>query len=420
MHGWARSGSSLAIEDRRRCCPAIRSAFQPIIDLRSGRVMGYEALARFPEADDPSPAAAFGAAAAAGAEAVTELDHACIRAAVEGAIAAGLPATTPLFVNVLPTSLGRTLPEGLVQTVAAARERLRVVIEVTEIDVMARPAELLALAGWCRRHGFGLAVDDVGTNPDSLSLLPLLRPDVIKLDRSILASRPDRETGRVLGAVLAAAETSGAAILAEGVETEHDAHVARTLGATYGQGWLYGRPGPLPHELPDTGDGLRLLPAACTPVPASPFDLVSHRLLGHDAPYEYLLAMSLDLEGKAAQLDAPIVISTFQEAGRFTSATKRRYEQLARTASLVGALASGLGPDPGVGVRGADLPCGDPVRHDWIVAVLAPHFAAALIARDRTGSGPVDARRYDYSVTHDPELVTLAAHSLLDRLPSVR
>lgn len=50
--------------------------------------------------------------------------------------------------------------------------------------------------------------------------------------------------------------------------------------------------------------------------------------------------------------------------------------------------------------------------------VLAPHFSAALIARDQTASGPLRDRRYDYALTHDPKLVVLAAHSLLDRLIS--
>lgn len=395
---------------------AIAPVYQPIVELRSGRTVGYEALARFPGRPDQGPEEVFRAASEAGPAAVRQLDLDCIQAAVDGALAAGLPPSASLFINVLPTSLQRTVPPTLARTVERAQRRLRLVIEVTEIDVMARPAELLALAAWCRRHGFGLAVDDVGVNPQSLSLLPLLRPDVIKLDRSILTARPTQETGRVLGAVLAAAESSGAAVLAEGIETDRDAHVATTLGASYGQGWHLGRPGALPTHFPSSGHMLPLLAHDSNDVPAAPFDLISDQLLGHDAPYEYLLAISHDLEAKACQLDAPIVMSTFQEADRFTPATARRYERVARSASLVGALASGLPADPAPGVRGVDLRCDDPTRHDWNVVILAPHFSAALIARDRTWSGPVATRCYDYTVTHDPRLVTLAARSLLDRL----
>jgi len=397
------------------CRTTVRSAYQPIVDLRTGEVVAYEALARFDPAEHPDPAAAFAAARREGPEAMAALDHACIVAAVEGALAAGLPPTTTLFVNVLPTTLQRTVPAELQPLVSAAAD-LRVVVEVTEVDVTARPAELLAFTARVRELGFGLAVDDVGVNPDSLSLLPLLRPDVIKLDRSILSAPPTAQTGRVLGAVLAAAEATGAAILAEGIECERDAHVARTLGATYGQGWHHGRPGPLT-EPRAASSPLPLLGHRAEAVPRTPFDLVPDgRLLGRDAPYEYLLAISHDLEARAATLDAPIVVATFQDADRFTPATARRYESLAQTASIVGALATDLPCVPAPGVRGARLCPDDPIRHDWNVVVLAPHFAAALLARDRTHSGPVGTRRYDYTVTHDARTVTRAAHSLLDRL----
>jgi len=396
----------------------VRAVYQPIVDLDSGDTVAYEALARFdPETGYPDPAAAFDAARRQGPTALARLDHACITAAVQGALEGGLPATTALFVNILPTTLRRRVPKDLQPVVAAAAGTLRIVVEVTEIHVTARPAELLAFAARNRGRGFGLAVDDVGVNPDSLALLPLLRPDVIKLDRSILASRPTVHTGRILAAVLAAAEATGAVILAEGIECERDAQVARTLGATYGQGWHFARPGPFPTQHTTPRTPLPLLGTAPDVVPRTPFDLIAdERMLGRDAPYEYLLAISHDLEAKAARLDAPIVVSTFQDAERFTPATAQRYQGLTAAASIVAALATDLPCQPAPGVRGARLRADDPVRHDWNVVVLAPHFAAALIARDRTRSGPVEHRRYDYTVTHDPATVTLAAQSLLDRL----
>lgn len=396
---------------------AVHAAYQPIVDLATRQVVAFEALARFdPTSGFANPAEAFDAARQAGPAALAELDQVCIGAAVDGAVAAALPPTTAVFINVLPTTFERELPAELVEAVRLAG-RLRVVVEVTEVDVMARPAEMLAFAAWARRRGFGVAVDDVGPNPQSLSLLPLLRPDVIKLDRSILVDPPNAATGRVLSAVLAAAESTGAAVLAEGIETEEDVRVARSLGASYGQGWHLGRPGPLPDPPAARVEPFPLLATVPpAPVPKAPFELVSDRLLGRDAPYDYLLAISHDLEDKAARTDAPIMVATFQDADRFTGLTKQRYEALARHASLIGAVAEGLAEEPAPGVRGAHLHPADPIRHDWNVVVLAPHFAAALIARDLTASGPVRSRRYDYAVTHTPSTVTLAAQSLLDRL----
>lgn len=396
---------------------AIRPAYQPIVDLATGDVVAYEALARFdPATGVERPDQAFDAVADS-PELTARLDHACMRAAITGALEARLPKEIALFVNVLPATLSHDLPPDLVAVLEQARGTLSVVAEVTEIGVTARPAELLAFTARCRDLGFGVAVDDVGVNPDSLALLPLLRPDVIKLDRSLLSVAPTVESGRVLAAVLAAQEATGAVVLAEGIETEGDVHLAVGLGAAYGQGWHHGFPAPLQTGWPLPVPPMPILDERRRPVPHTPFDLIDEgSLQGRSAPYTYLLALSLDLEDKASRLGGAIVASTFQEADRFTPATAVRYERLAGTASLVGAMAEGLAAAPAPGVRGADLGPGDPLRHDWNVVVLAPHFAGALIARDRTSSGPVRHRRYDYGITHEPRVVALAARSLLGRV----
>ena len=397
---------------------AIRPAYQPIVDLERGEVVGFEALARFdPSSGFDGPAEAF-ASVAHDHDALTRLDRACLAAALRGALEGALCSEHALFLNWLPSTMQRDLDPELVELLRACARHLTVVAEVTEIGVTTRPAELLAFATTARRLGLGIAVDDVGVNPDSLALLPLLRPDVVKLDRSLLRARPTVETGQVLGAVLATTEASGAVVLCEGIEDEADVALAAGLGAAYGQGWHLGRPGPLSGRRARPGRPLPLLHARHDEIPETPFDLVAagSGMQGRQAPYEYLLALSLDLEAKAAQLDGAVVASTFQEADRFTPATAVRYEQLAGRVSLVGAMAEGLPAEPAPGVRGAAITADDPLRHDWNVVVLSPHFAAALIARDRTHSGPVGERRYDYAVTHDRRLVTLAARSLLDRV----
>lgn len=397
----------------------IRSAYQPIQDLRNGATVAYEALARFDDATGITrPDLAF-EAASLDPDLLVRLDHACMEAAVRGALEGGFPAGMALFVNVLPSTLTRDLPPALEELLGAADD-LCVVAEVTEVGVTARPAELLSFTAACRGAGFGVAIDDVGVNPDSLALLPLLNPDVIKLDRSLLSATPTAETGRVLTAVLAAQETTGAAILAEGIEDAGLVDLAIGLGASLGQGWHLGRPGPLPDRIEVPAQPLALIGGDDRAVPVTPFSLVGDgELQGRNAPYEYLLAISMDLEAKAARLEDAIVASSFQESERFTRATAERYEWLAGEVALVAALAEGLEREPARGVRGGSIAADDDLRHDWNVVVLAPHFSAALIARDRTASGPVRDRRYDYALTHDPELVMLAAHSLLDRLISV-
>ena len=79
--------------------------------------------------------------------------------------------------------------------------------------------------------------------------MPLLRPDVIKLDLRLVQAQPTPEIAAIAGAVGAQAERTGATVLGEGIETEEQAQYARALGATLGQGYLFGRPGPLGHTV---------------------------------------------------------------------------------------------------------------------------------------------------------------------------
>jgi DICT domain-containing protein len=75
-----------------------------------------------------------------------------------------------------------------------------------------------------------------------------------------------------------------------------------------------------------------------------------------------------------------------------------------------------MAAEPAPGVRGADLAADDPLRGEWNVIAVGPTFAGALVARDCGDTGPDAARRFDYAITHDRDLVIAAANSLLVRL----
>src|SRR5215213_6588911 len=178
--------SPTAAENFRRVLDerAIQPLFQPLIDLETRHVLGYEALARGPMGSAlESPAALFGAAWRAGR--VAELDWACRAAAFTGAAEAGLGPPFTLFVNAEPVSLGAGCPEGLRSAIELGRRRLRVVIEVTERAVAGDPARLLATVAQAREAGWGVALDDVGAAPASLAVLPFVRPDAVKLDMQL-------------------------------------------------------------------------------------------------------------------------------------------------------------------------------------------------------------------------------------------
>jgi EAL domain-containing protein (putative c-di-GMP-specific phosphodiesterase class I) len=388
----------------------ITPAYQPLVDLDSGLVVAFEALARGPEASPlDTPAALFPVAREAGR--LGELDALCRSRAVDVALEADLAPDTGLFVNVEPDAVAEAgvdlrPPEGL-----------RGFVEITERALTARPAELLDEVARLRALGWGVALDDVGADVRSLALMPLLRPDVIKLDLRLVQAQPGTQVAEIVNAVLAERERSGASIVAEGIETEEHLVAARALGATLGQGWLLGRPGPLPDPVPLMGAAPPVLYADAAPVARTPFELVAPRREVRRSDKALLLAMSLHLERQAERVGpGAIVLSAFQDAQHFTPKTLRRYERLAKSSSFVVALGVGMPARPAAGVRGAQIDPDDPLSGEWSVAVLGPHFAAALVAVDLGDDGPEMSRRFDYALTYDRASVVEAAHTLARRV----
>jgi hypothetical protein len=248
--------------------------------------------------------------------------------------------------------------------------------------------------------------------------MPLVRPDVIKLDLRLVQEQPTGEIAAIVNAVNAESERHGSIVLAEGIETEAQLRTALAMGARLGQGWLFGRPGELDTTLP-TATGILPTPRGCTHPQAgtTPFEVVSKVRDARRADKRLLLAMSQHLENEGLrQGDGAVVLGAFQEAERFTPATKRRYTRLADCAAFVAALGHGMSAEPAGRVRGADLDGADGLRGEWSVAVLGPHFSGALVAMDLGDDGPDMERRFDFCLTYDRELVVEAAAALMRRV----
>jgi diguanylate cyclase (GGDEF)-like protein/PAS domain S-box-containing protein len=397
-----------------RPAAGVHSVAQPIVDLDTGRTVGYEALAR--GNDGRLPAELFAAAAASGD--VAALDWECRRAALRGALDAGLAAPLTLFVNAEPSTLLSTAPPDFAALVEQARAELPLMLEITERDLAGRPADLLASLMKARRQGWGIAVDDVGAVDTSLALLPVLRPDVIKLDLRLVQQRTTSEVAAVVSAVLAESERSGAVLLAEGIETEQQAELALALGARLGQGYFFGRPVPLPSH--PSGVAIPVLTQRSAELPPSttPWSMVSDNPTIRRATKPLLLALSRHLE-RQARTGQSVVLSTFQSYELFTPLTAARYAALAQDNAFIAVFGRGIPDEPSDGVRGISIADDDPLRHEWDVVVLGPHFAAALIARDLEDAD-ADAeseRGFDYVVTHDREIVVRAARALMARIP---
>lgn len=385
---------------------------QPIVEIGSSEVLGYEALARGP-AGSPleSPLAMFEAAARF--DRVAELDRRCVAQAFRTAHRLGIPRSHALFVNVEPTSLLDLAQDPELASYAGAGT---LVVEFLERDLADRPADLIAAATLLRRQGVRIALDDVGTHEDSITFMPLLRPDIIKLDRSLIIASPDGRQASDIGAILAEAERTGCTILGEGIETDAHEHRAIAFGARLGQGWRYGRPSGGPGVVATRAH----LPSPTeeSMVPSTPVDVAFTARTPRIAAKRDLLAFSRHLEGWASASDErPMLLATFQTDARFTPGTRRRYAELASRCSLVGAMGVGLDEHPAPGIRGWSLAANDELVGQWNVLVVGRHIAGALIARDLGGAVDDEMdRQFEFVITYDRTLVVDAARSLMARV----
>ena len=394
---------------------AVRSVYQPIVELATGDTVGFEALARGPAGSLlESPEQLFAAARAA--DRLEELDWECRAAALRGALDAGLDRSVSLFVNVEPQVIGMAPSATMRDLLAEAGRELSVMVEVTERAMVSAPAELLSGLAFVRKLGWGVALDDVGAEVASLALMPFLRPDVMKLDLRLIQQRPDRDVAAIVGAVDAQAERTGAHVLAEGIETS--AHLDRALGvgATLGQGWLFAHAGPLSSDRATVGG--RLLPMAAPQAPPrSPMDAAASARPTRRSTKPLLVEISRHLERQALdQGRAVVVLGAFQARDRFTPATARIYQDLAGRSTFVAALGLEMVAEPAPGVRGGAIEVDDPLVDEWSIAVVGPHFAGALVAAELGDEGPERSRRFDYRLTYDREVVLTVARSLMARV----
>jgi EAL domain-containing protein (putative c-di-GMP-specific phosphodiesterase class I) len=221
----------------------LSTVFQPVIALRSGAVLGYEALTRGPVGSVyQMPMRLFEMAEEA--DLVFELDRKCRRRALRSA--AALPKGAKLFVNVLPSAMYDPEFQGaaLVSLVEAHGLRPdRVVLEITERSAIENYELFAEALADLKRLGFAIAVDDVGAGYSGLEKIAHLDPQYLKFDRELIrdidSSYIRREMTRALKAF---ADRIGSSIIAEGIEREGERQTLLDLGIDYGQGFLLGRP----------------------------------------------------------------------------------------------------------------------------------------------------------------------------------
>jgi diguanylate cyclase (GGDEF)-like protein len=226
-------------------------AFQPIWDIHTASVVGFEALARpNGELGLAGPGEAFDLAERM--HLVPELDRLCIRKSFEAT--ANLPPDSVVFVNVSPASLEHHAFDPMWLIRAAEKAGLhpgQVVVEITE-RALTDLAALISSATTLRELGVRLALDDTGSGQAGLEALSRLQLAYVKIDRDLLCrARAENSARGVLAGIIAIARETGSYLIAEGVEDEwflefvRNAHVASGepfLGIRGAQGYLLGRP----------------------------------------------------------------------------------------------------------------------------------------------------------------------------------
>jgi EAL domain-containing protein (putative c-di-GMP-specific phosphodiesterase class I)/FixJ family two-component response regulator len=216
-------------------------AYQPVVNLRTGVVAGYEALTRFGDQMGSTTEEIFREAHHVGLGVELELHTA--RLAVNGFGAEMLRShDTYLAVNASPGLLYRpALLEVLSQLPAE-----RVVVEITEQRQFESYVQLRETVQLVHERGMRVAVDDTGSGFASLQRLVDVRPEIVKLDRA-LTSQIDNDAPRraLVTAIRHFADDMGITVVAEGIEREEQLVVLRDIGVDCGQGYLLGHPAPL-------------------------------------------------------------------------------------------------------------------------------------------------------------------------------
>jgi EAL domain-containing protein (putative c-di-GMP-specific phosphodiesterase class I) len=230
-----------AVLDGRDDC--LRIVFQPIVELVSREVVGYEALSRFSSEPLRPPNEWFSEAASVGLGVDLEL------LALRAALAAwnDSSADSHLSLNVSPETAMSPRLVGFLESAPCDR----IVLEVTEhtgIDDYGALGESLARL---RSKGLRLAVDDAGAGYSSLRHILNLRPDIIKLDIALtrgIDTDPARQALAI--ALLSFRDKIGGLLVAEGIETKGELEMLVRLGLKHGQGYYLGRPAELPQHAP--------------------------------------------------------------------------------------------------------------------------------------------------------------------------
>jgi EAL domain-containing protein (putative c-di-GMP-specific phosphodiesterase class I) len=222
----------------------LRAVFQPIVGVTSGEVLGYEALIRGPAGHELEMPDELFAVAREG-DLLLELESLCIET-----VFSSLPRVARkkrLFVNASARLLTHSVFLDDRNLAEMGRVHGDIVLELSEKEVVFNYPAFCEVVGRLRAAGFGFAIDDAGSGYSGLESIVQLRPEYVKVARTLVAGLDeDRIKREIVGSLAALGERIDAELIAEGIETRGELESLRGLGVPWGQGFLLGRPAARP------------------------------------------------------------------------------------------------------------------------------------------------------------------------------
>ena len=214
-----------------------RVVYQPIIDLSTEKVAGYEMFSRGPDGAFESPNDFFRVCIEN--DILTNVDLQCLRQCI--ASTSQIHKNMRFHINLFPSTIVDTSVDMLLSLFPEDRQGKTYCIEISEPQLTGDPAYLRDQINALRESGILVAIDDVGFGRSSLDSLIILEPDIVKVDRKYVTNiANDPAKKRLLKRVVNVAKSLGAEIVAEGIESEVDLPILREIGVNYGQGYFWG------------------------------------------------------------------------------------------------------------------------------------------------------------------------------------
>lgn len=217
----------------------LHTVLQPIVRLSDEAHVAYEFLSRSSVWGFEMPEDFFRLCASGNL--LTLVDHQCFRACLAASVAAAPGAR--IHLNIFPSTLLAIAPDMLLADFPSEQPMDRYCIEISTREVVGSPRYVAQAVERLRRAGLRLAMDDVGFGHSCVEGLIVLEPNLIKISMELiagLAHKPEQRRG--VEKLLKVADSLGAELVAEGIESREDLDALRSMGVPLGQGFLWGRP----------------------------------------------------------------------------------------------------------------------------------------------------------------------------------